>query len=90
MKLAKVMGEAVATIKHSAYQGRKVLVVQPIDPNGEEAGKSFLAVDTVQAGVGEKVLVAREGNAARQACGDDNAPIHSVILGIVDEIETSS
>jgi microcompartment protein CcmK/EutM len=53
----------------------------------KDLGGSFLAVDSVQAGVGDQVLVAREGNAARQVLDAGNAPIHSVILAIVDEID---
>ncbi|MFH1018954.1 MAG: EutN/CcmL family microcompartment protein [Pseudomonadota bacterium] len=86
MILARVIGTAVATIKHPAYQGRKVLVVQPLTPEGEDSGKSFLAVDAVQAGVGDQVLVAREGNTARQILAAGEAPIHSVVLSVVDEV----
>ncbi len=86
MILARVIGNAVATVKHPAYQGRSVLVVQPITPEGEISGGSFLAVDAVQSGPGDQVLVAREGNAARQILESGEAPLHAVILGIVDEI----
>jgi len=84
--ICRVIGTAVATVKHAAYNGRTVMVVQPLTPEGEENGQSFLAVDAVSAGPGEKVLVAREGNTARQILKAGEAPIHAVILGIVDEI----
>jgi microcompartment protein CcmK/EutM len=61
-------------------------VVQPLTPEGEENGQTFLAIDAVQSGPGDKVLVAREGNTARQILSAGEAPIHAVILGIIDEI----
>ena len=76
----------MATLKHPAYEGHKILVVQPVDEEGLASGSSFLAVDFVQAGEGDTVLVAPEGNAARQMFGDDTAPVHSVITAIVDHI----
>jgi len=87
MKLAKVIGTAVASAKHPDFEGHKILVVQPVKPDGKQDGKSFLSIDSVQAGVGDLVLVAREGNAARQILGKSDAPFHSVILGIVDDID---
>lgn len=87
MLICKVLGNVVATLKHPAYDGHKVLVVQPLDQEQKPTGSSFLAVDFVQAGEGDTVLVAPEGNAARQLFGDDSAPVHSVITAIVDHIE---
>lgn len=87
MILARVLGSTVATIQHPVYVGRKVLVVQPLAQDARTPmGSSFLAVDAVQAGPGDLVVCAREGNAARQVLGKDDDPFHSVILGIVDEI----
>ena len=87
MIYARVAGTAVATVKHEVYQGHKVMVVDPLTPYGKPQGKSFLAVDAVQAGVGDKVLVSREGNAARQILKTGEAPVHSVIIAIVDTLE---
>lgn len=87
MLLCKVLGNVVATLKHPAYEGHKILVVHPLDENQRPAGRSFLAVDFVQAGEGDTVLVTPEGNAARQLFGDDSAPVHSVITAIVDSID---
>lgn len=87
MILGRVVGTSVATVKHPVYEGCKVLVVQAIDPEGRPRGAPFLAVDSVQAGEGDAVLVAREGNAARQVLGTDDDPFHSVVLGIVDRID---
>jgi len=87
MILAKVTGNVVATAKHPSYIGHKLLIVQPIDETGKNKGDSFLAFDHVQAGPGDIVLVEREGNTARQLLGTVNDPFHSVIVGIVDEID---
>ena len=87
MILCRVTGNAIAVVKHEAYDGKKVLVCQPIDANGKDLGRTFLAVDAVQAGAGDTVLASREGNTARQLAGKDSDPIHSVVLAIVDRVE---
>lgn len=89
MILAKVIGNVVATIKHPIYEGSKVMIVEPVDENYEVRGHSFLSCDFVQAGPGDIVLVAREGNASRQLFGDPKGPVHSVILGVVDHVDVS-
>lgn len=86
MILGKVMGTVVSTVKHPEYVGHKLLIVQPVDCAGAPAGESFLAVDDVQAGVGDTVLAIREGNGARQIFHKTDFPIRAVIVGIVDEI----
>lgn len=90
MILGRVTGTVVATEKHEAYQGRKVLLVQPIDEAGREAGAEILAVDNAQAGAGDLVLVLKEGNGVRQIlCGDIGAtlPILETIVAVVDEVQ---
>ena len=87
MTLTRVIGNVVSTIKLPIYEGFKILVVQPVDPKGESKGKTLLALDTVQAGEGDVVLVLQEGNSARLIVGDDMAPMRCVIVGIVDEVE---
>ncbi|MBM4388815.1 MAG: EutN/CcmL family microcompartment protein [Deltaproteobacteria bacterium] len=87
MHIAKVIGTVVSTVKHPKYKGLKLLIVQPVDQNGRETEQSFLAVDVVQAGVGDTVLVIREGNGARQIFREPVLPIRSVIVGIVDRID---
>ena len=90
MILCRVLGNAVASIKHPVYEGKKIMVVQPVDVDGHTPlGKEFLAVDAVQAGPGDLVLAAREGNTARQILGTDNDPLHSVVLGIVDSVDVT-
>lgn len=90
MILCRVIGNSVATVMHPCFTGRSVMVVQPVRADGKTPlGRSFLSVDSVQAGVGDLVLCAREGNTARQILGNDTDPLHSVILGIVDDIQTT-
>lgn len=87
MLLAKVLGSVVSTVKHPAYRGMKLMVVQPVRPSGEADGASLLAVDTVGAGAGETVLVLREGRAAGEILNLREPPIRSVIVGAVDRID---
>jgi len=87
MIIAKVIGTVVSTIKHPAYQGQKLLLVQPMHLQGQREDHSFVAVDNAQAGVGDTVLVMREGGGARQVLQVENAPIISVIIGILDAVE---
>ena len=86
MILGRVQGQVVATIKHPAYANRRMLLLDRIDSEGRELGGYLVAVDAVDADVGQTVLVIDEGNSARQVVGDPTAPIRSVIVGIVDEV----
>ncbi len=86
MKLARVIGNVVATRKHPCFKGHKILIVQPVDENGEDTAQSFLSCDTVNAGPGDLVLVQQEGNTARELLGTRQDPFHSVIVGIVDRV----
>jgi microcompartment protein CcmK/EutM len=86
MILGRVCGTVVSTIKLDIYKGYKILVVQPVDPNGSPRGAAVLAIDTVQAGVGDTVLVIDEGNSARVIINDRMAPVRCVIAGIVDSV----
>ena len=90
MILCKVLGPVVATEKHPAFARLKLLVVQPVDEQGRDLGKSFLAVDrAMQAGEGDTVLVLREGSGIRQLFGvplTSKLPIRSCIVGIVDSV----
>jgi ethanolamine utilization protein EutN len=79
-----------AAVKHPAFAGRPLFVVQPLDEAGKDTGTSFVAIDTVQAGVGDKVIVLTEGNGVRQILKmGDIVPIRSMIVGIVDHVETA-
>ncbi len=88
MKICRVKGTVVGSAHHPAYDGRKLMVVQPVDERGAEKGDSYLAIDTVQAGAGDLVLVATEGNGARQILKMGAiVPIRSLIVGIVDRVD---
>ena len=91
MKLCQVLGPVVASAKHPMYHGRKLLAVQPLDEKGQAQGASFLAVDDVQAGTGDVVLVMQEGNGVRQLLKlGPVVPIRSLIVGIVDRVDLST
>ncbi len=90
MIIARVVGSVVSTEKNPHYAGRKILVVQPVAPDGKPKGASFLAVDGVQAGVGDTVLVVDEGGSARLAVEDEAAvTIRTAICGIVDSVDVA-
>jgi ethanolamine utilization protein EutN len=85
MHVARVVGELVATIKHHDLQGQKLLLVQPVTPAGATTGRVAIAVDSVQAGPGDLVLVADEGNSAAQVLRRSRGSVRTVIVGVVDE-----
>lgn len=89
MYIGKVIGTVVATIKIDHLQERKLLLVDQLNLKGEETGYYDIAVDVVQAGPGDTVLVIDEGNGARQILGIDPGAIRAVIVGIVDEVVIS-
>ena len=87
MKMCRVLGSVVGTVHHPVYDSHKLMVVQPEDPSGQAIGDSYLAVDHVQAGTGDRVLVLTEGNGVRQILKTDPVPIRSIIVGIVDQVD---
>jgi microcompartment protein CcmK/EutM len=88
MYVGRVSGTVVATIKNELYEGRKLLVVDKVDLAQKSTAHYDIAVDMVQAGVGDLVLVLDEGNSARQVVGrEPNGAIRAVIVGIVDEVK---
>jgi len=87
MQLARVVGNVVATQKHPKFEGAKLLLVQPIGLDDMPRGTTLLAVDSVGAGVHEKVLVVIEGRAAGEALGRKVAPVDAAIIGIVDRVD---
>lgn len=87
MKLAKVVGTVVSTIKSPIFEDRAMLVVDLLEPDGRPSGGYLLALDTVGAGAGETVLVLDEGTSARQIVGAPYGPLRTVVVGIVDAIE---
>jgi ethanolamine utilization protein EutN len=90
MILGKVVGTVVTTISHPSFKNRRLLVVQPLIMPGEKADEDFIALDATHAGIGDTVLVNREGGGARQVLNDPDAPVISVIVGIVDSIQIAA
>ena len=90
MFLGRVIGEVVATVKHPALAGRKILVVDMMGPDRKPLGESVLAVDSVDAGVGDFVLVVDEGSSAAVVTGLPDPPIRTVIVGVVDAVYEGS
>jgi ethanolamine utilization protein EutN len=86
MTLGRVIGTVVSTVKLKALSGHKILMVQPVDPQGQDSGGVTLALDSVQAGVGDTVLIIDEGNSARMIVGDSMAPVRTMVVGIVDQV----
>lgn len=88
MLLAEVVGTVNATVKQQALDGQTVLCVEPRDEAWRPTGEpSFLALDFALAGVGDRVLVVRDGGASRLTVGVEDAPVHAVIVGIVDAVD---
>lgn len=86
MILAKVVGTIVTTISHADYKNRRLLVVQPLALDDMHPEEDFVALDNTQAGIGDTVLVMREGSSARQVLENPDACVISVIVGIIDSI----
>jgi microcompartment protein CcmK/EutM len=85
--LARVIGTLTSTDKDPELVDYKLMVVQPLDLDDAPDGEELIAVDRVDAGIGEKVLIVKEGNAARQITGRDKVPIQAVIVGVVDHVD---
>ncbi len=84
MTLCKITGTLVATQKNEHLRGKKILIAQPIDLHGKFIGRDILAIDSVDAGVGDTVLVLQEGQGAAQILRNKKAPVHSVVVAVVD------
>jgi microcompartment protein CcmK/EutM len=87
MILGRIIGSVVSTIHHPIVDGRKLLVAERLDPTGRPTGGYVIAIDAIGAGQGETVLILDEGNGARQILDDTAAPVRSIVIGIVDEVE---
>ena len=86
MEIGRVIGTVVATRKHTKFDGAKLLLVQPLGLDDAPRGLPLLAIDSVGAGIHEKVLVVLEGRAAQDALGKKLAPVDAAIIGIVDTV----
>lgn len=87
MQLARVIGNVVSTVKHQSHNYHKLMLIQPLDLELGDKGKPIIAIDTVQAGEGDLVLLLSEGTGARQILGSNDAPIRALIVGIVDSVD---
>jgi len=88
MILARVIGNVVSTQKDPRYEGGRIMVVRPVNPDGSDAGDELLALDAVDSGVGDIVVVVREGwSASTTSTGSPGAAIDSAIVGVVDSVE---
>ena len=87
MQIARVIGTVVSTQKHLKFEGAKLLLVQPVALDETPRGTPLLAVDSVGAGVHEKVLIVVEGRAAGEALGRKGAPVDAAVIGIIDQVD---
>jgi ethanolamine utilization protein EutN len=88
MILARVLGNIVATQKNRRYESARVMLCQQVTPEGDETGNTVLALDSVDAGVGDTVLIVQEGwGASTAATGEPGAAIDSAIVGVVDRVD---
>jgi ethanolamine utilization protein EutN len=85
--LGRVIGEVVATTKHASHEGRKALLVQPLNLDGSNRGDAVVALDAVDAGVGDRVLLVMEGFSAMTSVGRPQSPIDMAVIGFVDQID---
>jgi ethanolamine utilization protein EutN len=84
MQLAKVIGKATATVKHSTLSGWKLLVVQVLDQREQADGEPQIAIDNLGSSVGDKVMIAADGSAVREITGMNNTPARYIVLGQID------
>jgi ethanolamine utilization protein EutN len=87
MLIAKVIGEVVATHKHKSHEGQKLLLVQPLELDGSNRGDAVIAVDSADAGVGDRVLLVLEGYSAMTTVGRPESPIDMAVIGILDLVD---
>jgi ethanolamine utilization protein EutN len=87
MQIGRVIGTVVSTQKHRKLEGAKLLLVQPLALDGQPRGVAVLTIDSVGAGIGERVLVVIEGKAAGAALRRKAAPVDAAIIGIVDHLD---
>lgn len=87
MLIARVIGNVVATQKAPSHEGQKILLVQPLNLDGSDRGEPVVAMDAVDAGVGERVLLSTEGYSAMTAVGRPNSPIDTAVIGVIDSVD---
>jgi ethanolamine utilization protein EutN len=87
MLIARVVGEMTSTRKHPSHEGIKILLVQPLNLDGSDRGNALVALDAVEAGIGDRVLVATEGYSAMTSVGRIRSPIDMSVIGFIDQID---
>jgi microcompartment protein CcmK/EutM len=87
MILARVIGQVIATQKEPSHEGKKILLVQQLNLQDELTGEPFVALDAVDAGIGDRVLAIQEGFSAMTSVGHTDAPIDAAVIGVVDMVE---
>jgi ethanolamine utilization protein EutN len=87
MLIGRVIGDVVATQKAPSHVGRKILVVQPLNLDGSDRGEAVLALDAVDAGINDRVLLASEGYSAMTSVGRPNSPIDMAVIGVIDSVD---
>jgi microcompartment protein CcmK/EutM len=87
MLIGRIIGDVVATQKAPSHEGHKILVVQPLNLDGTDRGDPVLALDAVDAGIGERVLLTTEGFSAMTAVGRPNSPIDAAVIGVIDSVD---
>ena len=90
MKLARVLGNVTSTLKHEAYEGKKLMVVQPLKLNGSPGGRPTIAVDYVGAGAGDVVLLGAAPGLAKTVFHIDLAPIQHLCMGVVERVDVEA
>jgi ethanolamine utilization protein EutN len=90
MLIGRVIGDLTATRKHPAHEGQKLLLVQPLNLDGTDRGDAVVAVDSVSAGIGDRVLLTQEGFSAFSSVGQSLTPIDAAVLGVIDSIDLVS
>jgi len=85
--IARVVGNVIATHKQESHEGQKILLVQPLDLDGRPAGDVFVALDAVDAGIGDRVLAVQEGFSAMTSVGHVESPIDAAVVGVIDLVE---
>ena len=87
MIIARVVGNVVATQKEASHEGKKILLIQPLDLENQPMGDAIVALDAVDAGVGDRVLAVQEGFSAMTSVGHMESPIDAAVIGVVDLVE---
>ena len=87
MIIARVVGNVVATQKHSTHEGKKILLIQPLDLEDQPVGEVVVALDSVDAGIGDRVLAVQEGFSAMTSVGHVESPIDASVIGVIDLVE---